>query len=169
MLGDALGSRLLVNELRAKSHNIDRYNIGACGEVISRRPPGEASTDPLACYIFNESSSPDEVVGNITIARQPNSSLLASLHLTNVEAFDMDGLFCMLTSDHSKAYMKGCLSPDSRHQRSFCFSFNYHCIIGGRPGAIVVAELGPNFIFELQPIIRVLFCCGSFAWWSTFY
>ena len=47
------------------------------------------------------------------------------------EHFDMDEIFRLMVDDTpSKAYMKGCLKSEPRQQRSFVFSFKYHCLIG---------------------------------------
>ena len=72
-----------------------------------------------------------KAVGTITIVREPSALLFGAVHLTMNKHFDMDQLFRLLTDrTETKAYMKGCLKHDPRQQRSFVFSFKYHCIVG---------------------------------------
>ena len=79
----------------------------------------------------NTDSPRRPAVGRIAILREPSSLLLGAAHLTMNKHFDMDEIFRLLTDETpAKAYMKGCLKPEPRQQRSFVFSFKYHCIVG---------------------------------------
>jgi hypothetical protein len=72
-----------------------------------------------------------KAVGRIIVVREPSALLFGAVHLTLNNHFDMDQLFRLLTDKtETKAYMKGCLKPDHRQQRSFVFAIKYHTIVG---------------------------------------
>ena len=80
---------------------------------------------------INTETARKKAVGRIITLREPPALLLAACHLTMQEHLNMDFIFQILTDDSpTKAYMKGCMKPEPRHQRSFIFSFKYHTIIG---------------------------------------
>ena len=115
------------------SSNIDAcYDVGSDGAALATRPDLKG---PRAVWQSLASTNAEQgrrqAVGKIAILREPSPLLFATAHLTMSEHFDMDEIFRLLVDDTpSKAYMKGCLKSEPRQQRSFVFSFKYHCLIG---------------------------------------
>lgn len=81
--------------------------------------------------VTSDVRSSHNIVGKMVISKDPTALHLAALHLVLGEDFDMYSILHMLIDDSpSKSYMKGYLEPRIVKQRSFVFSFKYHCIIG---------------------------------------
>ena len=79
---------------------------------------------------INNVSEHKKATGRIIVLREPPASLLAACHLVMQKHLDMDFVFRVLTDESpTKAYMRGCMKADTRHQRSFVFSFKYHTIV----------------------------------------
>ena len=110
------------------------YEVGNDGSALVYN----AETKDLSQAIWQALSNTNadgarqrKAVGRITIVREPSPLLFGAVHLTMNKHFDMDQLFRLLTDrTETKAYMKGCLKNELRQQRSFVFSFKYHCIVG---------------------------------------
>jgi hypothetical protein len=122
-----------VSPAHAAYHHANVYEVGTDGSALAYNA---GTKDPsLAIWKSLSNTNADrtrqrKAVGKIIILREPSALLFGAVHLTMKKHFDMDQLFRLLTDKTAtKAYMKGCLKSDPRQQRSFVYSFKYHCII----------------------------------------
>lgn len=144
MLDDILGEGLKdarivpkeIDTLRENGtyHHTNVYEVGSDGSALSYKPETQDLSQAIWQSLSNTNTDANrhrKAVGRIVIVREPASLLWGAVHLTMNKHFHMDQLFRLLIDDTpSKAYMKGCLKNDPRQQRSFVFSFKYHCIVG---------------------------------------
>lgn len=115
-------------------HHANAYEVGNDGAALACN----TETRDLSQAIWRSLSSINadrtrqrKAVGKVVIVREPSPLLFGAVHLTMNKHFDMDQIFRILTDrTQTKAYMKGCMKNDPRQQRSFVFSFKYHCIVG---------------------------------------
>ncbi|KAK8233829.1 hypothetical protein HDK77DRAFT_375870, partial [Phyllosticta capitalensis] len=116
------------------------FDVGADGSPI-RVDNEDAEYDdeapPKALTFWNsikDINADDEdvgAVGRIIIAQEPSPMAFAAIHYAMNQWFDMDELFSsLIDSDSSSASPHRPFSSDTRHQRSFTFSFTYYTIIG---------------------------------------
>jgi hypothetical protein len=137
ILGDLIGDdtdlmRIQLFDMASHGHT-NLYDVGPDGAVVSvkaeeGRDGGVATWDGLSA--INLDRTRRQAVGRIAMLRDPPAALIGAVHLTMNQCFDMDSIFCMLTEEApTKAYMKGCMHQDPRHQRSYIFCFKYHTII----------------------------------------
>ena len=118
----------------ATYHHANLYEVSTDGSALAHN----TETRDLSKAIWQSLSNTNadatrqrKAVGRIIMVREPSPLLFGAVHLTMNKHFDMDQLFRLLTDKtETKAYMKGCLKSDPRQQRSFVFSFKYHCIVG---------------------------------------
>lgn len=110
------------------------YEVGGDGSAlpyhVETKDPSQTIWHSLSNTNADEARQ-RKAVGRIIIVREPSALLFGAVHLTMNRHFDVDQLFRLLTDrTMTKAYMKGCLKSDPRQQRSYVFSFKYHCIVG---------------------------------------
>lgn len=142
----------------ATYHHMNVYEVGSDGSAL----PYNAETKDLSQAIWQSLSNTNtdasrqrKAVGRIIIVREPSPLLFGAIHLTMNNHFHMDQVFRLLTDDTpSKAYMKGCLKNEPRQQRSFIWSFKYHCIVGDscRPKAWQRSDKNLEFNKDHIPI-----------------
>jgi len=119
----------------ANHHHADIYQVGTDGAPL-RHSRGDSDEGLLATWEALRQTNVDrerkQAVGRIIVLREPPPVLFAALHLTMNKHFDMDSIYRMMIDDETstKAYIKGCISDDHRHQRSLVFCFKYHTIVG---------------------------------------
>ncbi|KEF55006.1 uncharacterized protein A1O9_08658 [Exophiala aquamarina CBS 119918] len=124
-----------MHQLDANHEHADIYHVGIDGAPL-RYSRGDSDDGPLATWDALRSINVDEArkqaVGRIITMREPPSSLLAALHLTMKEHFDMDSIYRLLINDDTPTKMitKGYLKKDHRRQRSVVFVFKYHTVVG---------------------------------------
>jgi hypothetical protein len=124
-----------VHQLDANHEHADIYHVGTDGAPL-RYSRGDSEDGPLATWdalrTINADETRKQAVGRIITMREPPSSLLAALHLTMKEHFDMDSIYRLLINDDTPTKMitKGYLKKDHRRQRSIVFVFKYHTIVG---------------------------------------
>ncbi|OJD31404.1 mg2+ transporter zinc transport protein [Diplodia corticola] len=116
------------------------YDVGLDGAPISidiETGEDEEVTQSKAAALWNVikdiNVEPDNrsAVGRIIIAQEPAPIAFGALHYAMDEYFDMNELFQhLVNSEHSSATPHRPFSHDSRHQRTFTFSFEYYTIIG---------------------------------------
>jgi hypothetical protein len=110
------------------------YDIGPDGKAELVETSGNnmsKATEIWHAFRNIGQNSEKQIVGRITIAREPAPILFGALHLTLHETFDMDELFRQLVrTDASSAHMYRAFSGDRMHQRTFFFSFEYYTVLG---------------------------------------
>ncbi len=110
------------------------YEIGSDGSALAYNAETKDLTQAIWQSLSNTNADPSrqrKSVGRIVIVREPAPLLFGAVHMTMNKHFDMDQIFRILTDGtRCKAYMKGCLKGEPRLQRSFVWSFKYHCIVG---------------------------------------
>lgn len=123
------------HQLDASHEHADIYHVGTDGAPLRYSKSG-TDDGPLATWealrSINIDPSRKQAVGRIITMREPPPSLLAGLHLTMNEYFDMDSIYRLLINDDTPTKMitKGYLKKDHRRQRSIVFVFKYHTIVG---------------------------------------
>ncbi|RVX65848.1 hypothetical protein B0A52_10305 [Exophiala mesophila] len=119
----------------ANHQHADIYHVSTDGAPL-RHSRGDSEEGPLATWealkCINTDNSRKLAVGRIIVLREPPSSLLAALHLTMKDHFDMDSIYRLLIDDDTptRAITKGFLKTDHRRQRSIVFVFKYHTVVG---------------------------------------
>jgi hypothetical protein len=117
----------------AAYHHANVYEVGIDGSALAYHTETKDPSQAIWKSLSNTNADltrQRKAVGKIIILREPSALLFGAVHLTMNKHFDMDQLFRLLTDrTATKAYMKGCLKSDQRQQRSFVYSFKYHCII----------------------------------------
>lgn len=123
------------HQVDASHEHADIYHVGMDGAPL-RYSRGGTNDGPLATWealrSINVDKSRKQAVGRIITMREPPPSLMAGLHLTMNEYFDMDSIYRLLINDDTPTKMitKGYLKKDHRRQRSIVFVFKYHTIVG---------------------------------------
>ncbi|KAI1330686.1 hypothetical protein F5Y16DRAFT_362409 [Xylariaceae sp. FL0255] len=123
----------LLQDIKVPGALLECYNVsneGVATRLISTdSTPKHTSLSRLLIALDSGSSYGD--FGKIIASAQPTVLQLVVLHMILIKDFDMSAILQMIVDDTpSKAYMKGYLEPQIVKQRSFVFSFKYHCIIG---------------------------------------
>ncbi|KAH8886482.1 hypothetical protein GQ53DRAFT_657891 [Thozetella sp. PMI_491] len=116
------------------------YDIGIDGKAQPKHDIASSETDEgLAAAsvwetirIVNDSG---DVCGRMTILQEPTPIMLAGIHMTMRQHFDMDELLEALVSSEStkgrtKAFMHRAFETNMVRQRSFLFVFKYHTVVG---------------------------------------
>ena len=128
-----IASLSLPQDLGPSNTILECYDINAKG-VASRLHSNNGASKFAswsALTVNNDAMYGDSVVGKMVISKDPTSLHLAALHLVLSDDFDMHSILHTLVDDSpSKSHMKGYIEPEIAKQRSFLFSFKYHCIIG---------------------------------------
>jgi hypothetical protein len=123
-----------VSREHAAYHHANVYEVGTDGSALAYNPETKDLSQAIWKSLSNTNADRTRqrrAVGKIIILREPSALLFGAAHLTMNKHFDMDQLFRLLIDGTmTKAYMKGCLKSDPRQQRSFVYSFKYHCIVG---------------------------------------
>ena len=118
----------------ATYHHANVYEVGTDGSALVYNAETKDLSQAIWQSLRNTNANGTrqrKAVGRIVIVREPSALLFGAVHLTMNKHFDMDQIFRLLSDKtETKAYMKGCLKNDPRQQRSFVFSFKYHCIVG---------------------------------------
>ena len=100
-------------------------------ESDTRAAADDESISPKLRWHLDAFAPGERFCGKVMVAEKPSGITLATLHYLLNKYLDMDRVFDMLIQDqHSTAYLDGPLSPDTRAQGSYYFSFRYHTIIG---------------------------------------
>lgn len=123
----------LGQELESTNTILECYDIDVEGVPVRLHANSKstkfASWSALAATSNAKSTS--KIAGKMIISKDPTVLHLAVLHLILNKDFDMHSILHMLVDDSpSAANMKGYLEPHIVKQKSFIFSFKYHCIIG---------------------------------------
>jgi hypothetical protein len=122
-----------VSREHAAYHHANVYEVGTDGSALAYNAETKDPSQAIWTSLSNTNADRTrqrKAVGKIIVLREPSALLFGAVHLTMNKHFDMDQLFRLLTDrTATKAYMKGCLKSDPRQQRSFVFSFKYHCIV----------------------------------------
>ena len=118
------------------NHNhADVYEVDEHGAPL-RNKVGESEDGDRSTWEalrqVNQKNDRKQAVGRIIIMREPSPVLFTALHLTMNDHFDMDFVYRVLIDDetNTKAFFKGHLFKDERHQRSLIFLFKYHTLVG---------------------------------------
>ncbi|KAF9636333.1 Mg2+ transporter protein CorA-like/Zinc transport protein ZntB [Lasiodiplodia theobromae] len=116
------------------------YDVGVDGTPLSldiETGEDEEVTQSKAAAFWNTikdinvEPNNSSAVGRIVIAQEPSPIIFGALHYAMNQYFDMNELFQhLVNSEHSSATPHRPFSHDSRHQRTFTFSFEYYTIIG---------------------------------------
>jgi hypothetical protein len=124
-----------VSQEHAAYHHANVYEVGTDGSALAYHTETKDPSQAIWKSLSNTNADRTrqrKAAGKIIILREPSALLFGAAHLTMNNHFDMDQLFRLLADrTQTKAYMKGCLKGDPRQQRSFVYSFKYHCIVGG--------------------------------------
>lgn len=108
------------------------YEVGKDG-LLNPRHDDKSNEDVWG--IIKNVNQDGTAIGRITTLQEPSPHLLAGVHLTMQNNFDMDELYSHLVSPmgnkgKTKAYMNRAFETDQIHQRSFFFVFKYYTEIG---------------------------------------
>jgi hypothetical protein len=134
-----VGSDLFWDDSRSSSdgnHNhADVYDVDEHGTPM-RSKAGESDDGDKSTWealrLINHDTIRKQAVGRIVIMREPSPFLVAALHLTVKEQFDMDFILKVLIDDETNttAFVQGHLLPKHQAQRSLVFVFKYHTLVG---------------------------------------